>query len=181
MSTRHKSFKAQNILGGVVIMAVILLMYFWLMPDKNWEGVKVTSGQIDSLILPDGSTAYLIGPSQIGYPKTFEENTRRVKMEGEIIFNVVKNNKSFLIQSEKGGAETSGGKFSVNTLEKKNITVQCFENSVHMIAGGKKEIFEIDLNSNEMCSFTKGDGEITKLVIDSSLVSNPKDFSSSSD
>lgn len=167
MESKSKKFKLQNILSSITIAVVMLLMYSWLKPDANWQGVKAITGETKSVKLPDGSTAILKGPSQIGYPKVFEPKVRNVKVQGEISFEVINNGKNFVVQTEKGGVETRGAKFLVNIKEKKNITVHCLAGSLRMIAKGKKEILEIDLEENEMSSFTKGDKVIEKRPIDS--------------
>ncbi len=137
------------------------------MPDNNWQGIKVTSGATDSITLLDGSMAYLKGPAELGFPKVFDKDVRKVKMQGEIYFEIAKDpNRTFLIQSEKGGLETHGANVLVNTKEKKNITIYCLKNNVRMIARGKKKIFEINLEAHEMSSFSKGDGLIEKEPFD---------------
>jgi len=175
------SKKIYQLIMALGLLAIVVLMFFWLKPDANWEGVKVISGQTDRVRLPDGSMAYLKGPAQIGYPPNFEEKLRKVKMEGEVSFNVVNNGKSFLVQTEKGGVETHGAKFLVNSSGKKNITVHCLEGQVRMIARGKKEILEIDMESGEMSSFTKGDGVMRKEVIDTNVFKSGQYFTNSYD
>src|SRR5690606_37329512 len=109
-----------------------------------------------------GSKACIQGPSTLGYPKRFTEDYRRIKMEGEIYFEIKKNDKPFLVQSEKGGIETQGARFAVNTNEDENITVHCLSDSVDMIARGKTKNFEISLGANEKCSFWRSDKKISK-------------------
>jgi ferric-dicitrate binding protein FerR (iron transport regulator) len=158
--------KIYPILGAFGLLLVVLGMYSWLMPDANWQGLKAISGESKSIRLPDSSMAYLKGPAEIGYPSAFDKKVRNLKMEGEVYFEVVNNRKSFLVQTEKGGVETRGAKFLINSKEKKNITVHCLMNKVRMIAKGKKEILEINLEAGEMCSFTKGDGQMQKETFD---------------
>jgi ferric-dicitrate binding protein FerR (iron transport regulator) len=143
-------------------------MFYWLKPDGNWQGVKVISGDKAIFQLPDGSKAFLKGPSTLGYPKEFTEDFRRIKVEGSVYFEIVPHDtRPFLIQSEKGGLETKSAKVVINTIGKKNITIHCIEDSVRMIARGKTEIFEIHLGPYEMSSFTKGDKQINKQHFDS--------------
>ena len=161
-STKRRTI-INNILIALLVGAVCTLMYLWLIPDKDWEGIKVVSGQTQEIKLPDGSMATLTGPSSIGYPKTFDKDIRKVKMEGEIYFDIVNNpNQTFLIQTELGGLETHGASVKVNTKEKDIIIIDCLEDSVRAIARGKKDIFEIELLSNEMIRFHKKDTIIKK-------------------
>lgn len=155
------------------IAASIAIMYYWLLPDSNWRGVKVQRGEIREVNLPDGSLVRLIGPSQIGFPKTFDEKVRKVKIEGVVYFEIKRDSsRNFLIQSEKGGVETKEAKVIINTRERKNITVYCLKHSVRMIARGKKKVLETTLQANEMSSFTKGDGNLRKELLDSLTLPN---------
>ncbi len=163
--------KLYRILGGIGLAGIVVVLYCWFMPDMNWQGVKVHSGETQLLKLPDSSTVYLVGPSQIGYPKVFDKKVRSVKISGEVHFNIkLDPTRTFLVQSEKGGVETYGSKFIINTTKNKNITVYCLEQQLRMIARGKKKIFEIPLDSYEFCSFNKGDGDIMKEKVDSTTI-----------
>ena len=160
--TSDNNKKLNPYLLGIAALLFVAGMYWWMMPDKNWVGVKVTSNHTDSVKLPDGSMAFLTGPSELGYPKTFDKDIRRVKMEGEIYFEIVKSENPFLVQSEKGGFKTTGAQVSINTKEKENISVHCFTDSVRMIARGKVKIFDIMLGPLEMSSYYRSDKEINK-------------------
>ncbi len=154
--------RIKQIVAFLALLIITFGMYNWLMPDKDWQGIKVVSGQRDSVTLPDGSMAFIIGPSTLGYPKSFTEAFRRIKMEGEIYFEIANESKPFLVQSEKGGVETNGATFVMNTQEEENITVHCLRDNLRMIARGKTKNFEIGLGANEKCAFWRSDKIISK-------------------
>ncbi len=59
--------------------------------NKNYE-----------VVLPDGSKVWLNAASSIGFPISFEGDVRRVKLEGEAYFEVVKNvGKPFIVSIGK--------------------------------------------------------------------------------
>lgn len=177
MRLKTKNFKFQNIIAGVTVVAVIIFMYIWMMPDKDWQGIKVNTGSIDSIQLPDNSMAYLAGPSELGYPKIFDDKVKKVKMEGEVYFEIAPTpDKTFLVQAEIGGIETRGAKFLMNTIKNKRITVHCFEGSTRLIVRGKVEILEITLEKNEMCDFIRGDKKISKQTFDPATLESTNQF-----
>ncbi|GAA4131949.1 DUF4974 domain-containing protein [Sphingobacterium kyonggiense] len=72
------------------------------------------------ITLPDGSVAMLNAASSLSYPVHFGEKERRVKMTGEVYFEIAKatgsNNKRipFFVQTEKQEIEVLGTVFNVN-------------------------------------------------------------------
>lgn len=160
MDFKEKRLGTNKILLGLLLAVVVVLLYFWLIPDKNWQGLKVVTGQTDSIILPNGSKAILVGPSSIGFPKSFDNEVRNVKMEGEVYFDIVSNGKTFIVQSEKGGIETRSARIVINTKIKDSFMVSCITGSVRMIARGKKGIFESKILAQQKASFYKKDTEI---------------------
>ena len=159
-----KTFPVNNWLIAVIAAAFFFVMYQWLKPDSNWTGLKVAAEDTVTLTLPDRSTAVVIGPSQIGYPKKFDEKVRNVKLEGEVIFDIKESAESFLAQTEKGGIETNQAKVSINTASKDSLIVHCYEGAVRMIGRGKKVICEAQLQANQVGRFYIKN---TEIIIDS--------------
>lgn len=158
MSENNKQFK---ILLAVAAILIGVAMFFWLQPDADWQGVKVISGQTDSVNLPDGSQAVLTGPAQIGFPKTFSDKVRAVKMKGQIFFKIKEDAKrNFLVQTDKGGIETKVAQALVRVTKKDSLMVLCQQGSLRMIGRGKKGICEAELSAGQTGIFWRKNTEI---------------------
>jgi len=56
------------------------------------------AGQKSKIFLPDGSEVWLNAESSISYPEKFSDSTRKVLLEGEAFFSVIKNpDKPFIV------------------------------------------------------------------------------------
>ena len=153
-----------RIVTALGVLVAIAIMYFWLKPDAEWQGVKVITGDSETVTLPDGSSALLTGPAQVGFPKVFDEKIRKVKAQGLVNFDIQVNEKNFIVQTEKGGIETKQAKVKINTSIKDSLIVECYEGFVRMIAKGKKGICEAQLIEGQQGFFYKKN---TKIQINS--------------
>lgn len=67
------------------------------------------------LVLPDGTRVWLNASSSIRYPAVFNENERRVTMEGEAYFEVAHNNSHpFFVNANGTEIQVTGTHFNVN-------------------------------------------------------------------
>jgi len=72
-------------------------------------------GQLDTLRLPDGSTALMNAGTIIVYPDNFGDNTRTLYLSGEASFNVRKNEAvPFIVQSKHTAVTALGTEFTVS-------------------------------------------------------------------
>lgn len=73
-----------------------------------------------SVVLPDGSTAWLNANSRLTYPEQFAANDRRVKLEGEGYFEVKKDiRKPFYVETEGMTINVLGTRFDVQNYKEK--------------------------------------------------------------
>ncbi len=71
-------------------------------------------GSRKQMILPDGTKAWLNAGSKLTYPKTFNDKTREVELEGEAYFDVVKNEqKPFIVHTSGIDIRVLGTVFNV--------------------------------------------------------------------
>ena len=117
------------------------------------------NGQHLTITLPDGSKVKLNSNSSISYPKEFFEN-RKVELEGEAYFNVVRNESNpFIVRANEFETEVLGTSFNVraykNTKAKVSVTsgkVKVSPNSsngdIHYKILKKEEA--IVINNNEL-------------------------------
>lgn len=65
--------------------------------------------------LPDGSTVFLNGNSQLTYPDKFSAKTRVVRLQGEAFFKIKKNrSRYFIVKTQSAQIQVFGTSFSVN-------------------------------------------------------------------
>ncbi|SFG63434.1 FecR family protein [Pedobacter insulae] len=79
---------------GVAASLLILSLGYWIFShgDKPNYLVRATSsGQIDSVKLPDGSVVILAGSSELVYPDKFNSSTREISLiKGEAFFKIIR-------------------------------------------------------------------------------------------
>lgn len=91
--------------------------------EKAYNTVSTPNGGQYQVILPDGSKAQLNAASSLSYPVRFGEEERRVKMTGEVYFEISKilNKRSkripFFVVTDKQEIQVLGTKFNVNTYK----------------------------------------------------------------
>ncbi len=84
----------------------------------------ITPKQCDyQVILEDGSIAHLNSSSKLIFPKSFmSQNERIVEIEGEVYFEVVKDNRPFIVKTQSQSLKVLGTKFNINTYTNNTIT-----------------------------------------------------------
>lgn len=114
-----KKGKANFVGWAVAAMAVIAVasVYFTLGVQHQNIVIKSTS-DLTTLVhtLPDGSSVFLEGNSQISYTKRFAKNNRNVTLNGQAFFDITKNLKiPFTIETPNTNIEVLGTSFSVKS------------------------------------------------------------------
>lgn len=93
-------------------------------------------GQYQAL-LPDGTRVWLNAESKISYPSRFEGDSRVVSVEGEVYFEVAKNQgRRFIVQLEGGRrVEVLGTHFNINAYSNfSDIKTTLLEGSVRVVS-----------------------------------------------
>ncbi len=99
--------------------AVIMLLFgayfiFNYLIEKDTQLTLASNDNVITQILPDGSETSLNINSRLIYPKTFSENKREVKLEGEAFFNVEHNKEqAFIIHAGDANIKVVGTSFNV--------------------------------------------------------------------
>ena len=104
---------------AVAIVAVLSMAFFaWFIGNDNTQkpamAVMETKDFQAEKILPDGTIVYLNTQTKLTYPKTFEDSTRVVNLEGEAFFKVKHNeNQPFIIHTQGADVRVLGTSFNV--------------------------------------------------------------------
>ncbi|HTL10607.1 MAG TPA: FecR domain-containing protein [Chitinophagaceae bacterium] len=109
--------------------------------------VSTRKGSKSTILLPDGSTAWLNADSKITYQQRFVGNYREVTLEGEAYFDIVKDKtKPFIIHTKRIDIRVLGTAFNVRAYATENNTeTSLFRGSVEVTlhdSPGKKIILK---------------------------------------
>jgi ferric-dicitrate binding protein FerR (iron transport regulator) len=86
------------------------------------QTVYVPAGQRVNITLPDGSNVWLNARTQLRYPVSFNGRERRMELDGEAYFNVVKDDrKPFVVKTALGTVEVTGTEFNVDAYASRNV------------------------------------------------------------
>lgn len=113
--THHMSF-LRYAAAALALVACGAIAIWSLAHMDGDEMVSITAMEKEELMLPDGSTVWLNKNSTIRYAKNFADDTRKVELSGEALFQVVKNpDKPFIVSSGSVSAKVLGTVFDFNT------------------------------------------------------------------
>lgn len=144
---------------GIAASILLCVTSLWLFSQHN-ETPKaeptnlvsttknVALGQIDSVLLSDGTKVWLNAGSKIEYPEKFDGGERKVKISGEAFFDVTHHSKiPFVIETEQKQVKVYGTSFNVKSYKDEKFTVA--------VKNGKVGVK--DVNSNKEWLLTRND------------------------
>ncbi|MBO9634251.1 MAG: FecR domain-containing protein [Chitinophagaceae bacterium] len=106
----------------------------------QYNTLLTPKGSQYKITLPDGSKVWLNAASGISYPTAFTGNMRKVTVQGEAYFEIVKDpQKPFIVNTEKMDVEVMGTSFNLNSyLDEPILRTSLVEGSVRVSrpAGG---------------------------------------------
>jgi transmembrane sensor len=107
--------------------AIILVLVVWRLNSSSETQIQ-SFNSIAELSLPDGSRVSLNAGSQLSYSEDGWNEERKVSLEGEAYFDVVKGG-SFTVETDNGSIEVVGTEFNVFSRQS-DFEVGCFEGKV---------------------------------------------------
>lgn len=108
-----------------------------------FNAITAPAGGKYSVVLPDGSQAWLNAESSIRFPTTFPPNERKVMISGEVYFEVVKDQKRPFRVTAPGKQDLTvlGTHFNVNAYGDENVvTTTVLEGSVEVSVPGSEKV-----------------------------------------
>ncbi|MDX9883545.1 MAG: DUF4974 domain-containing protein [Prolixibacteraceae bacterium] len=122
--------------------------------------------------LPDGSKIWLNAGSSISFPLHFTGKQRLVQLNGQAYFDVKKDRKPFLIETDKFTIEVLGTAFDVSAYqgEKASVTLVHGKVSIGTVTGNKTI-----LGPGQQALIDAGNGQISKRDVDPNLFVSWKD------
>ena len=157
--SRNSWGRLSRIAAAFLVLIVPSLIYFlfFMSPGQN---SLVAENQLLESTLPDGTEVVLNKGSVLQYAKKFRGNERKVVLEGEAYFDVVRNEKkAFVIDAEEMKVRVLGTSFYVNTLGMDNtMEVVLLSGSVQLDYNQSSMVLE----PGEKAIVSKSSGEIEK-------------------
>ncbi len=129
--------------------------------------ISMEKGQRGSVSLSDGTKVFLNSESKITLPNVFDDDVRKVYLEGEAYFDVVKNpSKPFIIETRATLIQVLGTSFAIRAYpEENNITTVVEEGVVSLKGSSDKSNNSVILTAGNLGTFdTKQQSITTKEV-----------------
>ena len=169
--TSHHGFRLSMLWRYAAIIAVILAVGCF----SYWQGgvnvkdtfadisVEAPLGSRTKLYLPDGTLVWLNAGSKIIYSQGFGVDDRRLRLEGEGYFEVMKNEEvPFEINTKELNLRVLGTKFNFrNYPDDEEVTVNLMEGKV-ALRNGIREMPELYLTPDEKMVLNKVTGQMVK-------------------
>jgi len=147
---------------AAAIAALITIGYFvFYLVYINVDQTLVASNKILTETLADGTEVTLNRNSILSFPKQFEENTRRVELEGAAFFNVARNpDKPFIIESGEVSVEVLGTSFYVNAKSGEAVIEVTVKTGKVALRSGEENM--IELVTGDKGTFNKQNKTLSK-------------------
>lgn len=118
-----------------------------------------------AITLPDGTLAWLNSESKLIYPETFSKDNRRVKLEGEGYFEVVRNEQApFYVETNGMVVNVLGTRFDVRNYEAKNtLETVLLSGKVEVYFPGTKKSILLKPNEKITCDKQTGEYQLFKV------------------
>jgi ferric-dicitrate binding protein FerR (iron transport regulator) len=122
-------------IAAVLVVALVISNIFFLgKPEQNnlvaqLQTITTPMGAKSKIVLSDSSVVWLNSGSTLSYPQQFGEN-RPVTLIGEAYFEVMKNEKPFVVSTNYGDVKVKGTSFNVKAYSDDNAFEATLEEGV---------------------------------------------------
>jgi len=110
-------------LGALLLIAGSLTIYRQVIDNAPFIEVVTHDTQRLETTLPDGSQVHLNADSRILFAKLFSCDIREIKLSGEAFFDVVSENRPFIVVTENARTTVMGTRFNVRTRGEKTCVI----------------------------------------------------------
>lgn len=151
---------------AAAIFAGAVISFSALIGINSIKYEKVSAvAEVTDIQLPDGSTAILYPGSGIKFPKTFKNNRRDVKLDGEAFFNVVKDSLNiFSVSAGDMIVKVLGTSFNIEAYSDSDRYNVIVEEGKVAVFNQKNEQNLTKLLAGDMASFITSGDKILKSV-----------------
>ncbi|MEN0045645.1 MAG: FecR domain-containing protein [Bacteroidota bacterium] len=101
-------------LAAAVLILAVAAFGLWKALQPNWQIEQTAFGENKTILLADGSQIKLNSNSSVKFREDWKwSRTRAIHLQGEAYFEVEKDEKAFVVQTEKGAIWVLGTTFNV--------------------------------------------------------------------
>ncbi|HOT13793.1 MAG TPA: FecR domain-containing protein [Bacteroidales bacterium] len=165
---KAKVFSLNSISWAYKIAASILIvagaLFFFVSNKKPVQLAAITDNKSNSeIVLSDNSVVKLNKNSKLTYPEYFKGKERRLRLEGEALFDVTKDKeKPFVVEVGQTKVTVLGTYFNVRAYSlEDSIVVSLLEGKVEFAIEGKDA--KVILTAGEKGLYIKSKGSLTKM------------------
>ena len=158
---KARLYRLRYIAVAASLLAGALLISWWSIPITY----EAPIGERLIVSLPDGSTAELNSGARISYRRPLLAWNRAVKLDGEAFFDVVKEDRQFVVETFNASVAVLGTTFNVRAWEKERVP----ETAVLLVTGSVRFY---SLNAPDT-SILLEPGEMARLVDGSTVPEGP--------
>lgn len=158
-SSRKRKIPLLRIAAAAAVFAGIIISIFYFSQDKDNLSVllqnKETSGTLVTT-LEDGSTVYLAADASVSYPAVFDANQRKVKLRGNALFCVTKDEKRpFIVETDENiTIEVKGTIFAVQSSPGNLFELYVKQGLVNVHANDNQTV--VSVKAGEIVRFNSG-------------------------
>ena len=169
---RFKAWKTLYRVAAVLLVLLLPLATYYKGKDtvkQNFSDIVVeaSQGTQTKLNLPDGTSVWLNSGSKITYSQGFGVNDRKVVLEGEGYFEVVRNEElPFELLTKEVSLRVLGTKFNFRNYADDEEVVVCLMEGKVALRNEMRASAELYLDPNEKMVQNKATGEMRKLKTD---------------
>ena len=115
---------------AIAASLVAILVVSYLLTKPKYTVITTGIGQSEVVVLPGGSVITLNANSQIKYEEASWSKQRKVLLEGEAFFDVVKGNE-FVVKTDEGNIRVLGTSFNIRARDD-DLDVICYTGKVNV-------------------------------------------------
>ncbi|WP_192348669.1 FecR family protein [Algoriphagus sp. Y33] len=153
-SAHKSSVRKRYLVPSLMAVAMVLLsgvlfyrLFYVGSPDQRMKLVT-ENGQKTTVVLSDGTKVSLNSGTTLTYPETFDENVRKVELDGEAFFQVERDEaRPFTIVSGELSTKVLGTSFNINTHGASVIKVGVVTGKVKVGDGDQEVVLTPGLES----------------------------------
>ena len=160
-SSKYIGIKKNRYLREIIKIAAVIIftlgltsvLFFSNRKDNNiaMQTIIVPEGQRVNVILPDGTDVWLNSGTKMSYPLSFISKSRRVELDGEAYFDVVRDESNpFVVHTSYMDVEVLGTKFNVSIDSVAGVFSTILETGKVKLTSLDKHD-ELILNPGQMC------------------------------
>lgn len=133
--------------------------------------VSTGAGEHQQATLPDGSQIWLNSKSEVSYHNSLFSSERKVKMKGEVYFEVKKDNDTpFIVSNNHVQVKVLGTKFNIQSIDNQSVATTLIEGSVYVTSPSiKGEGIEMEPYQHFVINYHTGNATLTE-------ISNPEKY-----